>query len=329
MDIWPRAADGQDMTPRRDILITVLRLAGLSATAPLLSAAAPYVRLDSERDTLHGERRRLAAEVESLYEQQGGVPAARLQIGILAAWANLAACPKGEVTLHDLQARLAILAGSNSITGADPVGGRRWFKLAHRHARMVGDRTLMSLAHARAANAAMYWRTDVRTARTDAELAMRYATTAEQRGMAAGQACRIHALAGDGEAAARSAEEAVAFASTPYAGRIDRWSAGAAHMTVSRALARLPHLGIAAEEHAAEALRILPGEAGLWRAHCLLDMAEARVRRRDIDGALGAVDHMIRSCERLEPVLRARLGELAAMVEQRTGRRCDEIRRHV
>jgi len=330
MDIWPRASDGQDMTPRRDILITALKAAGLAATTPILSAATPYVRLDTERDTTHGERRRLAAEVESLYEQQGRVPAAQLQAAILAAWANLARYPQGRASVHDLRARTAIIAGSNSITLADHVNGPLWFETAHMHARLAGDRPLMSLAHSRSANAAMYWRVDPRVARADVELGRRYADTAELRAMAAGQDCRIRVLYGDTEGAVKAAEEAVRFSvSADRSGRIDRYTKGTAHMTVSRALARLPHLAAVAEEHAAEALRTLPQESELLRCHARLDMAEARLRSRDIDGALSTADRMLRGCERLEPVLRARLGELATLIERRTGRRCDEIRRHV
>ncbi len=330
MDIWPRAADGQDMTPRRDILITALKAAGLAATAPLIGAAAPYVRLDPERDTLHGERRRLSAEVESLYEQQGRVPADALQVAICAAWANLDRYPKSKrVAVHDLRAKVATIAGSNSITLADPANGGRWFELAHRYARLAGEPSLISLAHARSANAAMYWKACLRQARTDIELARRHADTAELRALAAGEECRVRILYGDTSGALRAAEEAVAFASTSdHSDRIDRCTVGFAHMTVSRALARLPHMGSAAEEHAAEALRTLPRTADLLRAHAHLDIAEARLRSRDIDGALSTADRMLRRCERLEPVLRARLGELATLIERRTGRRCDEIRRH-
>ena len=329
MEIWPCAA-GSDMQHRRDILISALRAAGLAAATPLLSAATPYVRLDPERDTTHGERRRLAAEVESLYEQQGGVPAARLQIGILAAWANLARYPKGKVAVHDLRARTAIIAGSNSITLGASGNGRQWFELAHRYARLSGEPSLISLAHARAANTAMYWPTTPRDAYGNIELARRYADTAELRALAAGEECRVRVLYGDAEGAARAADEAVRFANpADRSDRIDRCTRPVAHITISRAFARLPHLALAAEEHATEALRTLPRESDLLRGHALLDIAEARVRRRDISGALGAADRMLRDREHLEPVLRQRLAEVATMVEQRTGKRCQEIRRHV
>jgi hypothetical protein len=331
MDIWPRAADGQDMETRRNILITALRAAGLAATAPILSAAVPYVRLEGERDTLHGERRRISAEVENLYEQQGRAPAARFHAAILATWANLDRYPQSRrVAVHDLRARVATIAGSNSITLGDSGNGRQWFELAHRYARLSGEPSLISLAHARAANTAMYWPTTPRDAYGNIELARRYADTAELRALAAGEECRVRVLYGDAEGAARAADEAVRFANpADRSDRIDRCTRPVAHITISRAFARLPHLALAAEEHATEALRTLPRESDLLRGHALLDIAEARVRRRDISGALGAADRMLRDREHLEPVLRQRLAEVATMVEQRTGKRCQEIRRHV
>ena len=330
MQIWPRAVE-PDMQRRRDILINVLRAAGLAAAAPLITAAAPYVRLDGERDALQGERDRLSAEVESLYEEQGRADAARFQAAILAAWANLARFPQGEkVAVHDLRARTAIIAGSNSITLADPGNGRQWFELAHRYARLAGEPSLISLAHARSANAAMYWRIDLRQARADAELARRYAATAEQRASAAGQECRILALMADSQGVLRTSEEAIAFAdSSDSSDRIDRCTIGGAHMTVSRALALFPHLATAAEEHALEALRLLPKAAELLRAHALLDIAEARARRRDVPGALDAACRMLTGTTRLEPVLTERAEQVAGMVEQRTGRTCDEIRHYL
>jgi len=122
--------DGQDVETRGNVLITALRTAGLVAAAPLVTAAAPHVRLDGEQNALHGERRRLSAEVESLYEQQGRVDAGRLQAAVLAGWANLVRFPQSEkAAVHDLRARTAIIAGSNSITLADRatgVGGSSW-----------------------------------------------------------------------------------------------------------------------------------------------------------------------------------------------------------
>lgn len=330
MDIWPRASDGRDMDTRRDALITALKVAGLAATAPLITAAAPYVRLDSERDTLRGERDRLAAEIESLYEQQGRADAGRLQAAVLAAWANLARLPQSRrVAVYDLKARAATIAGSNSITLADSVNGRQWFELAHRYARLSDDPSLISLAHARSANAAMYWRVDLREARADAGLARHYAATAEQRASAAGQECRIPALMADSQGALQAADEAIAFAdSRGGSDRIDRCTIGGAHMTVSRALVQFPRLATVAEEHALEALRLLPKEAELLRAHALLDVAAARARLWDISGALDAAHRMVTQTERMEPVLRRCAATVAGMIEQRTGRP-SEIRRYL
>lgn len=175
----------------------------------------------------------------------------------------------------------------------------------------------------------MHWRGDLRRARADAEPARHYAATAEQRA-AAGQECRVLALMADSRGVLRTAEEAVAFADGgDCSGRIDRCGTGFAHMTVSRALAQLPHLATAAEEHALEAPRLLPEGAELLRAHALLDIAEARARRRDVSGALDAAHRMLIRTERLEPVPAERAGTAAGMIEQRTGRPCGGIRRYL
>ncbi|MBA9003719.1 hypothetical protein [Thermomonospora cellulosilytica] len=315
------------MQPRRDILINALKAAGMVATAPLLSAAAPYVRLEKEQGTTHDERARLGAEVESLYQRMGTVPARDLQVAIVACWANLDRYPHARTSVHDLRARVAVIAGSNSITLADQANGIRWFETAHRYARMVGDSTLISLAHARAANAAMYWRLGRRRLHADADLAAAYATTAELRGMAAGQAARVLSILGDSRATVRAAETAVTLADVPYAGRIDRWSTPVAHMTVSRALVRWPHLRTAAEEHALEALRTLPPQARLLRAHARLDVAEGRARSGDVAAAVDAVHQTLNRAEgRLEPVLRGRVDEIVRIAEQRIGQPIREIR---
>lgn len=300
LDIFPRADDPGSMEDRRAVLHKALKVAGLAFASPFLGAATPYVRLPGDQGDTTDERRRFAYEVAAVNAQLLNQPAVQTQPALLALWANLDQFRRTATeNVFDLRAWTAILGSVNAVTLNDQQAATAWLTLAHRYARLAEDRNLVSLAHSKAANAGMYFGVSPRHLIADANLAMRYGTTSERKGMGHAMFARAIALAGEPGIAIQAGEKALALAEDVAGSpRTDGWVKGQAHMTISRALAGFPHLRSAVEQHVEAALSAEPERGSLWRAQPLLNVAEVRAHADAIDGA---ADVLVQVLDQLTP----------------------------
>ncbi|HEU5160324.1 MAG TPA: hypothetical protein VFU43_25220 [Streptosporangiaceae bacterium] len=297
-------------------------MAGVALAMPLLGAATPYVRLEGEQGTTADEKDRFTREVEAINFHLLMQPAIQTQPALLALWANLDQFHRSaRVDVYALKAKTAILAGANAITLTDPTSGRRWFQLAHSYARLGDAPSLIELAHARAANAELYWDSKgTKEANINAALAARRASSTQMEGMAQGMLARIAGRQGRAQAALRHAEQAVAFATDAgESPRLDLWSAPIAHGTAACALATFPELAQQAERHAQASLQGYPAEATHRRTQARFDIARVRINAEQLDGAADTIMTAIRQLpvEHLEPNLMAEVHELYDLAEQR------------
>ena len=296
------------METRRAALIKGIQIAGVAMTAPLLSAATPFVRLPDEQGDLSDERGRFRAELNHLAEFGPLRPASLVMPLILSTWSNINAtyyATNDEVAGY--KARAAILAGDRSITINDPTNGYRWFSLAQRYSRMCGDPELISLAHAREGLARLYWDEKSKYIAIDAKLAHNHAVNDQQRGMAFMVFARFLANMGDQNRAERMAEQAVEMAvDAPGASpRPDRWLRPMAHSMAARVMSRFPDLLPSVEAHSHAAMAGMHLEATQNRTHAMLNVGTVRVRAREYEGAEQVIRGILSSLPpgALQPVL--------------------------
>lgn len=328
MDTFPLASDDGRMRSRRELLANAAKLGGLALAHPLIAAAAPYVRLDDERDNLSAEIHRIDREVDDLYCLLEKRPIEMTRTLIIASWANLHPYTGLNVAgLLRLRSRVALLGGINAVSVGDQSGGAHWFDLAQAYSRLAEDRGLNSLVYARRAIAGLYWGEPFGLTLTYSSAALR---GAEQSGNGAykgiAHMARARALASDGRAdgALRHIDSALLYASdgATYP-RPDELTLPYGHLMASTALANDPKLINEAETYSHLALASVPVDARHFRTHAHLNLAKVRAKDGQYDAAAQVLMGVLGSD--VQPVHEDRIRSIVRYVEAKD-RRCSAMR---